>query len=66
MAQYELNLRDYFRIFSKRKWLILSTIVMVTIATLVYIYHQPTIYEAFTTVKIVERKTQAGLMTDWM
>lgn len=66
MAQYELNLRDYLRIFHKRRVVIITTFIIVIIASVVYISQQPVFYQASATVKIEERKTIAGLLTEWI
>ncbi|MGD9015126.1 MAG: GNVR domain-containing protein [Candidatus Omnitrophota bacterium] len=66
MPQYELNLRDYLRIFSKRKVIIVATFLLVTIGSTFYLSRQPVFYKASTTVKIEERKTIAGLLTEWI
>lgn len=66
MAQYELNLRDYLRIFKKRKFLVILSIIVFTLLGSWYSSRQTPIYEAFTTVKIDERKTLAGLLTEWI
>lgn len=66
MAQYELNLRDYIRIFKKRKFIIITTFITTVIGTVIYLSMQPLVYEAYTTVKIEERKTIAGLLTEWI
>ncbi len=34
MAQYELNLRDYWMVVRKRRWIIISTVVLVAVSTL--------------------------------
>jgi uncharacterized protein involved in exopolysaccharide biosynthesis len=64
--QYELNLRDYIRIFYKRKFLIIGTFILVLFATFYNISQQPYVYEAVTTVKIEQRKSIAGLLTEWI
>ena len=66
MPQYELNLRDYLRIFHKRKFIIILTFLTVTIGTIIYLSMQPSIYQASATVKILEHKTIAGLLTEWI
>jgi len=66
MAQYELNFRDYTRIFHKRKFVILGAFVVVVAATFFNISQQPYIYEASSTVKIEQGKTIAGLLTEWI
>lgn len=66
MPQYELNLRDYLRIFRKRKNIIVITFVIAIIASFIYLSTQPQIYESSTTVKILERQSIAGLLTEWI
>ncbi|MFH0940401.1 MAG: polysaccharide biosynthesis tyrosine autokinase [Candidatus Omnitrophota bacterium] len=66
MQQYELNLRDYVRIFRKRKLSVIGTFVVVLAATVFNISHQPYVYETSATVKIEERKSIAGLLTEWI
>lgn len=58
----QANLRDYLNIVSKRKWLILSIMVIVTSLTAIYVYRQPSIYEARTTIQI-EQKAKSFLKT---
>lgn len=64
--QYELNLRDYLRIFRKRKLTILVTFILVTLISATFLSKQPVVYQASATVKIEERKTIAGLLTEWI
>ncbi len=66
MQQYELNLRDYIRIFHKRKLAILGTFFVVLSVAFYSLSRQPYVYEASTTVKIEERKSIAGLLTEWI
>lgn len=66
MPQYELNLRDYIRIFRKRKFIIIATFLIVIAGTTIYLDMQQPIYKASTTVKIEQRKTIAGLLTEWI
>ena len=66
MPQYELNLRDYLRIFRKRKLIIIVSCLTVAFLSTIYLSMQPVIYEASATVKIEERKTIAGLLTEWI
>lgn len=47
-----LNLRDYLQIISKRKWLIASIVIITTTIVALYMYRQPSIYEARTTLQI--------------
>ncbi|MFA6216199.1 MAG: polysaccharide biosynthesis tyrosine autokinase [Candidatus Omnitrophota bacterium] len=64
MPQYELNLRDYVRIFHKRKLVILFTFFAVFIGSLFYLSKKQPVYQASATIKIEERKTIAGLLTE--
>ncbi len=66
MPQYELNIRDYLRIFRRRKFVIIFTFLSVTIGSGVFISTQVPVYQSSSTVKIVERKTVAGLLTEWV
>lgn len=67
MPQYELNIRDFLRIFRKRKFLIVTCFLAVTISTTVYLYMQAPVYETSTTVKILKRQSIAGLLlTEWI
>ncbi|MFS8085751.1 MAG: Wzz/FepE/Etk N-terminal domain-containing protein, partial [Acidobacteriota bacterium] len=61
-AQSETNLRDYFFVILKRKWLIMSLILVVTSLVTIQAYRQPSIYEASTTIRI-EAKPQSPLQT---
>ena len=64
MPQYELNLRDYLRIISRRKFTIIVTFALFTLASCFYRPHEIPTYEAKTTIKIEERKTIAGLLAE--
>lgn len=66
MPQYELNIRDFLRIFRKRKFLIVTCFLAVITSTAVYLYMQAPVYETSTTVKILERQSIAGLLTEWI
>ncbi len=66
MPQYELNLRDYLRIFRKRRLAIIFTFVAVAAGSVIYYSRQPVIYSASATIKIEEHKTIAGLLTEWI
>ena len=50
------HLRDYLAVILKRKWLILSLVVVVTSLVTVQMYRQPPIYEAETTIQIDQQK----------
>lgn len=67
MPQYELNIRDYLRILRKRKFAIIATFLIVSVASHFFFSQKKTIlYEASTTIKIEEHKTIAGLLTEWV
>ena len=50
------HLREYLAIVLKRKWLILSLVVVVTSLVTVQMYRLPPIYEAYTTIQIEGKK----------
>ena len=66
MPQYELNLRDYLRIFRKRRSTIVITFILVTVLSAFYLSKHEEVYKATATIKIEERKTIAGLLTEWI
>jgi tyrosine-protein kinase Etk/Wzc len=66
LPQYELNVRDYLRIFRKRRLVIILTFILVSIFSLIQVSMQKPVYVASSTVKIEERKTVAGLLTEWI
>lgn len=65
-AAYELNIRDYLRIFRKRRLTIITIFLLVVIASIFYVSKQPVVYQSSATIKIEERKTIAGLLTEWV
>ena len=64
--QYELNLRDYARIIRKRKFVVISTFFVAVLGSVFLAPEDPTIYKATASIKIEERKTVAGLLTEWI
>ncbi|HZI20747.1 MAG TPA: polysaccharide biosynthesis tyrosine autokinase [Pyrinomonadaceae bacterium] len=56
------HLREYLNIVLKRKWLILSLVVVVTSLVTLHMYRQPSIYEAAATIQI-EPKRDSVLKT---
>ncbi len=52
----QAHLRDYMKIVLKRKWLILSIVLVVTSITAIYMYRQPAVYEATTRILIEPRQ----------
>ena len=55
---YELNIRDYWNIFHKRKWIIIVSFFAVLLTTIVYTNLQPPLYR---TVAIIKIKPGVGL-----
>src|SRR3954447_4933950 len=55
-APAEVNVRDYLRVVLKRKWLILTLIVVVTSMVTIQMYRLPSIYQATTTIQIEPKK----------
>jgi len=61
MAQYDLNLREYWRIIKKRRWIILITLVLTgTLSTLFALLNKPVpLYKSTASVRL-ERVMLAG------
>jgi capsular exopolysaccharide synthesis family protein len=55
-AEDTTHLRDYFRIVLKRKWIILTLVLIVTSLVTVHMYRQPSIFEAATMIQIEPKK----------
>src|SRR6266478_553004 len=51
-APLETNVREYLFVILKRKWLILSVLLVVTSLVTIQVYRQPSFYEAGTTIRI--------------
>ncbi|MFH1239545.1 MAG: GNVR domain-containing protein [bacterium] len=66
MAQYDLNLHDYVRILRRRKLVIILTFVAAVAVSRLYVSREVPYYKAITSIKIEERKTIAGLLTEWI
>ena len=58
----DTHLREYLFVILKRKWLILSIVLVVTSLVTIQVYRQPSIYEAVTTIRI-EPKQQSLLQS---
>ncbi|MDQ3819386.1 MAG: Wzz/FepE/Etk N-terminal domain-containing protein, partial [Acidobacteriota bacterium] len=56
-ADESARLRDYVGVILKRKWLILSLVVVVTSLVTIQMYRLPPIYEAQTTIQIEQKKS---------
>ena len=66
MAQYELNLLDYWRIIKKRRYMIIFTVVLVVVTTFVLTQLlKPTpLYEATARIKFDRSSTVASLLLE--
>ncbi len=66
MAQYDLNLRDYWLVVHKRKWIILFTVLLVSGVTwaMTLLASPLVIYEASARVKFDRSTSMSGLLTD--
>ena len=58
----EAHVREYLFVVLKRKWLILSLLLIVTSLVTIQVYREPSVYEATTTIRI-EPKPQNLLQT---
>ncbi|MFH1367762.1 MAG: polysaccharide biosynthesis tyrosine autokinase [Elusimicrobiota bacterium] len=68
MAQYELNLHDYWRIVKKRRWTILFTLSAIVGSVMVFTKLQTPVYQATATVKVEPQMEIRGISTgqsDW-
>jgi len=64
MAQYELSLRDYWRIVRKRRWIIITSIIAVSIVTFLYSSLQSQVYQATATVHYKEQRNLSTMIND--
>lgn len=64
MAKYELNLQDYLRILRKRKGIIISFVVASFFFSFFYTSFSKPSYRTSSTIKILQRETTAGLLTE--
>jgi polysaccharide biosynthesis transport protein len=58
----DLNLKEYLYVVLKRKWLIMSLILVITSLATIQAYREPSIFEGATTIKI-EQKAQSILQS---
>ena len=58
----EVNLKEYLFVVLKRKWLIMSLMLIITSLATIQAYREPSIYEGATTIKI-EQKTPSILQS---
>jgi uncharacterized protein involved in exopolysaccharide biosynthesis len=61
MAQYELNIHDYWRIIRKRKWILIFTTTAVLGSVMVFTNLQTPIYQATATVKVEPALSISGV-----
>src|SRR3712207_5163014 len=61
--QEPAHLREYLAVILKRKWLILSLMVVVTSLVAIQMYRMPSIYEAHTVIQIEQRNPGNVLST---
>ncbi|RMF95536.1 MAG: polysaccharide biosynthesis tyrosine autokinase [Candidatus Schekmanbacteria bacterium] len=66
MAQYELDLRDYWRIIRKRRFIIISVTLLVGFLTFLFsLIQRPTpLYKATASVKVERATSLTGLLTE--
>ncbi|MBN1622142.1 MAG: polysaccharide biosynthesis tyrosine autokinase [Endomicrobiales bacterium] len=64
MAQYELNIHDYWRILKKRRWILFLTTIAVLGSVVVFTNLQIPIYQAAATVKVEPSIAIPGVATD--
>src|SRR5882762_7043331 len=55
-APTDTHLREYLFVILKRKWLILSIVLVVTSLVTIQVYREPSIYEAVTTIRIEPKR----------
>jgi len=58
----DVNLKEYLFVVLKRKWLIMSMVLIVTTLAVIQAYREPSIYEGATTIRI-EQKTRSILQS---
>src|SRR5882762_1578762 len=61
-ASNETNIRDYLFVVLKRKWLILSLVLVITSLVTIQMFREPSIYEGKTEIRI-EPKARSVLTT---
>lgn len=66
MAEYQLNLRDYWRVIRRRKGIMIFVTLLFAASTflLAYLQRPVPIYEASATVKYERTTTMAGILTE--
>lgn len=64
MAQYELNLRDYWQIIRKRQTVIIAVSLATFFSVFFYTAMQVPLYQASSSVEWMERKTLGSMLTE--
>jgi polysaccharide biosynthesis transport protein len=64
MQQYELNLRDYWFVIQKRRWVIIVVFLAIFITTAIYTATQKAVYRATAVVLWQERKSLGTVLTE--
>ena len=64
MAQYELNLRDYWQIIRKRREVLITIFLSVSIFSAIYANTQSPVYQASASVQWIERRPLGSLLTE--
>ena len=64
MPQYELNLRDYWRVICKRRLIISMTSIGIFIPVFIYLQLQPRYYKAEAQVAVSQRKTGGDVLVE--
>jgi polysaccharide biosynthesis transport protein len=64
MAQYELNLRDYWQIIQRRRYIFLAVFILVFVCDVVYTNSLKPVYQAGSSVQFVQRKTLGSMLTE--
>lgn len=64
--EQSLHLTDYLNLISKHRLLIISILVIIVLATMLYVFTQPKIYKATSTLLIDKEQTQSPLGGDLM
>jgi len=62
----EIDLYEYFQIIRKRRLIIVIVFLVLAMVNFFYLGSQPKFYVATARVKVSERKTLGGLLTEWI
>jgi len=64
MPQYELNIRDYWQIVQRRRFIFLAIFFAVFILAVIHTNMQEPVYQTSSSVQFIERKTLGGMLTE--